>query len=72
MSYVQVVNGESLIYYDTASDEAEVIDVTGKNVTVIGKYIDVNLNNRYFMSFDNMVLLFQTNKLNPVFKTIDK
>jgi hypothetical protein len=72
MSYARVVGGESLIYYDTTTDKAEVVNIKGKLVTVKGKYIDVNLNNKYFMSFDNMVLLVDTNKLNPVFKTIDK
>ena len=71
-SYCRLVGGETLIYYDTATDKGEVIELNGNIVNVVGKYIDVNLNYRYFMSFSNKVLLADTNNLNPVFKTIDK
>ena len=71
-SYCRLIGGETLIYYDTNTDKGEVIELNGKIVNVVGKYIDVNLNYRYFMSFSNKVLLADTNNLNPVFKTIDK
>jgi len=72
MSYVSVVGGLTLVYYDTETDTAEAIELNGDVVTVTGNHIDVNVSERYFMSFTNKVLLMSPNKLNPVFKTIDK
>lgn len=72
MSYVRVVGGLTLIYYDTASDSGEAIELDGKNVSVSSKYFNVNISERYFMSFSNKVLLTTPNNLKPLFKTIDK
>lgn len=72
MSYVSVVGGLTLIYYDTTTDTSEVIELDGDIVTVVGNNIDVNVSERYFYSFSNKVLLSSPNNLNPVFKTIDK
>ena len=67
MSYVRVVGGLTLIYYDTASDSGEAIELDGKNVSVSSKYINVNISERYFMSFNNKVLLTAPNGLKTVF-----
>lgn len=72
MSYVSLVGGLTLIYYDTDSDSGEAIEINGDNVTVSSQYINVNISERYFKSFSNKVLLMNPNNLNPVFKTIDK
>lgn len=72
MSYVSVVGGLTLIYYDTLTDTAEAKELNYDSVTVEGEYIDVNITEKYFISFDTKVLLFNPNNLNPVFKTIDK
>lgn len=72
MSYVSVVGGMTLIYYDTATDTAEAIELEGDIVSVSGKHLDINVSERYFMSFNNKVLLMGPNNLNAVFKTIDK
>lgn len=72
MSYVRVVGGYTLIYYDTATETSEVIELDGAKVTVSGENIEVNVSERYFQSFSNRVLLMSPNNLNPVFKTIDK
>lgn len=72
MSYVSVVGGYTLIYYDTKTDESEAIELDGDIVTVVGDNINVNINERYFYSFSNKILLMSPNNLNPVFKTIDK
>lgn len=66
MSYVRVVGGLTLIYFDTNSDSGEAIELDGKNVSVSSKYINVNISERYFMSFKNKVLLTTPNNLNPV------
>ena len=72
MSYVSVVGGYTLIYYDTKSNDSEAIELDGDSVTVVGDNINVNINERYFYSFSNKILLMSPNNLNPVFKTIDK
>lgn len=72
MSYVSVVGGYTLIYYDPATDTAEAIELEGDIVTVVGNNINVNLNDGAFYSFSNRVLLSSPSYLNPVFKTIDK
>ena len=72
MSYVRVAGRETLIYYDTATESSEVIELDGKKVTVSSDYINLNVSDKYFYSFSNKLLLLLPNNLNPVFKTIDK
>lgn len=72
MSYVSVDGGYTLIYYDAKTDTSRAIELDGDIVTVVGDNINVNINERYFYSFSNKVLLMSPNNLNPVFKTIDK
>lgn len=72
MSYVSVVGGYTLIYYDADKDISEAIELDGDVVTVEGNNINVNISERRFNSFSNKVLLMSPNNLNPVFKTIDK
>lgn len=70
-SYVSVIGGLTLIYYDTNTDTSEVIELNGSEVTVVNDNMDVNISERYFMSFGKKILLFTPDNLNPVFKTID-
>lgn len=70
-SYVSVIGGLTLIYYDTTTDSSEVIELNGRTVTVSNDNLDVNINEKYFVSFGKKVLLFTPDKLKPVFKTID-
>ena len=72
MSYVSIVGGLTLVYYDTATDTGEAIELEGDKVSVSSKYINVNVSDKYFMSYGERVLLMSPNNLNPVFKTIDK
>lgn len=72
MSYVSVIGGYTLVYYDADTDEAEAIELDGDVVTVQGNHIDININEKYFYSYNNKMLLMTPNNLNPVFKTIDK
>jgi len=71
-SYVNLVGGYTLIYYDTSTDTSEVIELDGDVVTVVGDNINVNVSERYFYSFSSKILLHAPNNLNAVFKTIDK
>ena len=61
----------TLIYYDKTTDSSEVIELNGRMVTVSNDNIDVNINEKYFISFGKKVLLFTPDNLKPVFKTID-
>lgn len=72
MSYVNIVGGYTLIYYDVATDTAGVVELDGDMVTVVGENLNVNISERYFYSFSSKILLHSPNNLNPVFKTIDK
>lgn len=71
MSYVYI-KGTTLKYYDYATDKSEVMEVRGKNVDIVSEYINVDITGRAFTSFNDSVLLFKPDNLNPVFKTIDK
>lgn len=72
MSYVSVVGGLTLIYYDTATESSEVIELDGDVVTVSSENINVNITEKYCLSFGKKVLLFSPNNLNPISKVIDK
>jgi len=48
MSYVSVVGGYTLIYYDTATNTSEAIELEGDIVTVVGNNINVNLSDGSF------------------------
>ncbi|MBQ2873038.1 MAG: hypothetical protein IJE89_03455 [Bacilli bacterium] len=72
MSYVTLVGGTTLIYYDTSTDTSEVIETDNDIVTVTSNNVNVNISERYFLSFGKNVLLFSPNNLNPLSKMIDK
>jgi len=72
MSSVTVDGGSSLIYYDYETDTGEVIELSNDTVTVSSENINVNLTEKYVVSFGREILLFGPNNLQPVFKTIDK
>ena len=72
MSYASVVGGYTLVYYDPSTEEAGAVELNGKKVTVSGMNIDIKLNEKYFYSYNNKLLLMSPNILNPVLKTIDK
>ena len=72
MSYVSLIGGYTLTYYDTTTGEGDAIELEGKTVTVVGENLEVNVSERYFKHFSNKILLHSPNSLNPVFKTIDK
>lgn len=72
MSFVSVTGRSSLVYYDAGSDTAEVMEIDREKITVQNEYLNVNLIDQSFYSFDTEVLLFGPNNLKPLFKTIDK
>ena len=66
MSYVKIVGGYTLTYYDKENDTAEVIEVEGKKITITSDNINVNLNERYCLSFGKKVLLVNPHNLNAL------
>lgn len=71
MSSVNIY-GTSLVYYDYKDDKGYYYELDGEKVEVVSENINVNLTEKYVVSFGKDVLLFRPNKLQPVFKTIDK
>ena len=68
-SYVSLVGGYTLIYYDYEEDKSEVIEIEGKKISVSSEYINVNLSYGYFMSFNDKVLLSKPYNLNALYKS---
>ena len=66
MSYVKVVGGYTLEYYDYDSDTGDVIDIEGKEITAKNELINVGLSERYVMSFGKKVLLVNPYNLNSL------
>lgn len=71
MSYVNLI-GTSLVYYDPTDGKSEIIELNNEKVTITNDYLDLNIRELCFYSFDNKNLLFSPNNLRPLFKTIDK
>ena len=68
-SYIDIINNETLIYYDYKSDESEVIELNGKKATVESKYINVDLMNKNYTSFGKKIILFEPDSLKVLDKT---
>ena len=72
MSYVSMIGGYTLTYYDKEKDTSEVLEVEGKKVLVSSDnmHLNINLNERNFTVYDKQVLLFAPYNLNAL--SIDK
>ena len=72
MSYVSIVGGYTLTYYDKDKEESEVLEIEGKKISIDQEEINlsVNLNERKFKVFEKQVLLFAPYNLNAL--SIDK
>ena len=70
MSYVQIIGGYTMTYYDRESDTSEVLEIEGKKITAEAEDININLSERYCLSFGKKVLLVNPNNLNVL--VIDK
>lgn len=69
MSYVSVVGGYTMVYYDNESKKAEFLEIDGKKVEVKSDKINVDLTENSFMSFSSKILLFSPDNLSVVSKT---
>lgn len=72
MSSVTLSGSSSLVYYDYEEDKAWYKEIDGDKISVSSENINVNLTEKYVVSFGKEILLFRPNNLQPVFKTIDK
>lgn len=72
MSYVSVIGGYTLSYYDKEKDTSEVLEIENKKITISCENIKlvVNLNERNFTVANKQVLLFAPYNLNAL--SIDK
>ncbi|MBQ8219435.1 MAG: hypothetical protein IJZ79_06755 [Bacilli bacterium] len=68
MSYVSLVGGYTLIYYDYDSDTSEVIEVEGKNISISSEYINISISDRYFKYFDHKIYLSKPEILREIYK----
>ena len=66
MSYVHVVGGYTMTYYDMENDESKVIEVEGKKISISNDYADIDLNERYCLSMNQRVLLVPPYNLNAL------
>lgn len=72
MSYVSVVGGYTLTYYDKENDTSEFLEVENKKIAVGSDdmHLNINLNERNFMVYDDYELLFAPYNLSAL--SIDK
>lgn len=63
MSFVRLVDGYTLEFYDKENDKADFIEVEGKEITVTNDYMDVNLSHKYLKKYDSKILLFSPDSL---------
>ena len=65
-SYLEVVGGYTLTYYDRENDKSEIIDIEGKQVIASNENVIVNVTDKSFNVFGNRVLLGQPYNLKPL------
>ena len=65
-SYVKIVGGYTMEYYDKDSDSGDLIEIQGKTITVKNEQYEACLTERYVMSFGKKVLLVNPDKLNSL------
>ena len=66
MSFIKIVGGNTITYYDKENDTGDFLEVTGKKVTVSSENINVNLSEEYFMSLSSKILLAEPSYLNSI------
>lgn len=62
-SYVEVVGGYTLTYYDKDSDKSEMIDIEGKKVMAVNDNLTLSVDEKYFLLFGKKILLTSSNYL---------
>lgn len=70
MSYLSYVGGYTIKYYDKANDKSELLEIEGKKITITSEKININVNESYFMVYNDKNLLVKPDYLNAL--SIDK
>lgn len=63
MSFVKIVGGNTLEYYDKENNKAEFIELKSNEVSVYNDSMDVNLIDAYILSYNKKILLFKPQNL---------
>jgi len=66
MSFIKIVGGNTMTYYDKENDTGKFLEIAGKKITVSSENINVNLSEEYFMSLSSRILLAEPSYLNRV------
>lgn len=66
MSFIKLVGGYTMTYYDRENNKSEFLEIEGKKITVSSENINVNLSEYYFLSLSSKVLLAEPAYLKPV------
>ena len=70
MSYLSYVGGYTIKYYDKVTEKSELLEIEGKKITISSEKININVNESYFMVFNDKNLLVKPYNLNAL--SIDK
>lgn len=63
MSFIKIVGGNTLEYYDKENNKAEFIELKSDEVTVYNESMNVNLTEAYILSYNKKILLFNPQNL---------
>ena len=66
MSFIKIVDGNTLSYYDKENDKSESLEIGGKKITVSSEDINVNLSEQSFQSLGSKILLASPSYLNTI------
>lgn len=66
MSYIKTIGGYTMEIYDKGTDTSEVIELDNRKVTVFNDSMDVNITERYVLSFGRKILLVSPYNLNSL------
>lgn len=62
-SYVEVIGGYTITYYDKEKNKSEMLEVEGKKVKIVNDNLDLSLNERSFNLFGKKILLIPSDNL---------
>lgn len=66
MSYIKTIGGYTMEIYDKGTDTSEVIELDGRSVSVVNDSMEVNITERYVLSFGRKILLVNPYNLNSL------